>query len=71
MNEKPLKCPFSREDCSSECALYIDPQELNEVVKNKLASIGVVDRTKGFCSFKNLSLSSMRYIFEINSGYHK
>ncbi|MEI7474605.1 MAG: hypothetical protein WCK67_07465 [bacterium] len=60
------KCPFKLEKCSNECSLYIDPEELNETVKNKLASLGVIDRKSGICSFKNMALAMSRTIFENN-----
>ena len=71
MEDKNLKdCPFNREQCNSLCALYIAPEELNETVKNKLASIGVIDRKEGICSIKNMALCMSRYIFEKNSSGH-
>jgi len=66
MNEEK-KCPFNQSQCTKECALYIDPSDLNEVVRNKLASLGVIERDKGICAFKNMSLCMSRYIFENNS----
>ncbi len=63
-NKKTHSCPFKHEECTRECALYIDPDELNEVVKNKLASVGVIDRGKGICAFKNLSLCVNRILYE-------
>lgn len=62
--ENDKKCPFNRDMCDSECALYISPDELNETVKNKLASIGVISRDKGLCSLKNIALTGSRFIFE-------
>ncbi len=64
-------CPFNREECNKECELYIDPDDFNEVVRNKLASIGVIDRDKGICSFKNLALSMNRLLYEGLSGFLK
>jgi hypothetical protein len=61
------ECPFNRDQCNKECALFIDPQDLNETVKNKLASLGVLDRNNGICSFKNIALCMNRYIFENTS----
>lgn len=58
------KCPFNMETCSSECALFISPDELNESVVNRLNSIGVFNRETGNCSLKNLALANMRNIFE-------
>ena len=71
MEEKFYKdCPFNRDQCDSNCALYVDPEELNETVRNKLASIGIVDRKTGMCSIKNMALCMSRYIFEKNSSNH-
>lgn len=58
------KCPFNFDECSSECALFIAPADLNEFVSNRLASIGVFDRENGMCSFKNHALAKSREIFE-------
>ncbi len=58
------ECPFNKEYCDSNCALYINPDDLNETVKNKLSSIGVITKEEGICSFKVIALSSSRYIFE-------
>ena len=70
MKEEEKKfCPFKSQECNSSCALYIDPTELNEIVKNKLASVGVLDREKGMCSLKNLSMCMNRQIFEQLSTY--
>lgn len=69
MKEEKKHCPFNHEECSSSCALYVSPSELNEVVRNKLASVGVIDREKGFCSFKNISMCLNRQIFEQLSNY--
>lgn len=70
--ESSKNCPFKNEKCCSECALYIAPDELNESVKNKLASIGVISRDTGICSFKNMALNMSRYIFENTSaGYQR
>ena len=62
--EKAKTCPFNNKECSIDCALYVDPTELNEVVRNKLASIGVIKRHKGICALKNLSLGLNRIVFE-------
>lgn len=64
MREEKKYCPFNQGECSSSCALYIDPSELNEVVRNKLASVGIIDREKGICSLKNLSMCSNRQVYE-------
>ncbi|EKE02020.1 MAG: hypothetical protein ACD_20C00435G0009 [uncultured bacterium] len=69
--EKAKKCPFNQEECSSNCALYIDPKDLNETVKNKLASIGVISRDTGICALKNQALCMSRQVFENTSGYIK
>lgn len=71
MKEEKLMCPFNSGECSSGCALYINPEELNEIVKNKLASVGVINREKGCCSIKNLSMCMNRQIFEQLSNYSR
>lgn len=58
------ECPFNKEYCDSKCALYINPNDLNETVQNKLSSIGVISKDDGICSFKVMALSSSRFIFE-------
>lgn len=58
------KCPFNFDDCTPECALFIAPMDLNEMVSNRLTSIGVYDREYGMCSFKNQALAKSREIFE-------
>jgi len=62
--EKKKNCPFNQSECSAECALFISPEEMNETVRNKLASIGIMGREQGQCAFKNIALCSSRYIFE-------
>jgi len=62
-------CPFQKTECATDCALYIKPEDLNELVVNRLASIGVFNRDKGMCALKNLALSSSRYIFEHTNTY--
>ena len=57
-------CPFKKEICDDSCALYISPDELNEMVLNRLSSLGILNRTTGICSFKTSALSMNRYIFE-------
>lgn len=57
-------CPFNGKQCSRECAMFIDPQDLNEVMRNKLASIGVLCRDRGICSLKNLALCMDRVLYE-------
>jgi len=69
MREGKFFCPFNSGECSPNCALYISPDELNAVVRNKLASVGVIDREKGFCSFKNISMCLNREVFEKTSNY--
>ena len=71
MEDKNKKdCPFNKEECSANCALYISPEDLNETVKNKLASVGIIDRKTGLCSIKNIALGISRYMFEKTfSGY--
>lgn len=65
--DKNKECPFNRDFCDGSCALYVSPEEFNETVKNKLASIGILDRNEGLCSFKNLAMCFSRYMFENNS----
>lgn len=62
-------CPFNQKKCSKDCALFVDPDDLNEVVRNKLASIGVIKREHGLCAFKNLSLCMNRILYEETSGF--
>ncbi|OGH99424.1 MAG: hypothetical protein A2104_02430 [Candidatus Melainabacteria bacterium GWF2_32_7] len=69
--EEIKKCPFSKEECNSTCSLYIKTEDLNETVKNKLASIGVVNRNTGICALKNMALCMSRRIFENTAGYQK
>ncbi len=58
-------CPFRNEICNEDCALFIKTSQLNEMVANRLKSIGVIDcDTNGVCSFKNMALAQSRYIFE-------
>ena len=58
-------CPFGENRiCDENCPLFINPQELNELVSARLCSIGVIDRTNGECSLKMLALSQGRMIFE-------
>ena len=61
-------CPFKQAECNADCALYINPDDLNEIVKNKLASLGIIERDKGICSFKHASLGIARFIFENNQS---
>ena len=58
-------CPFKNTTCNSECALFIKTNELNEMVANRLKSIGVIDcECDGICSLKNMALAQSRFIFE-------
>lgn len=57
-------CPFGNDECNAECSLYVNFEDLNELVATRLSSLGVVDRTSGTCSLKMLAMSSGRYIFE-------
>lgn len=58
-------CPFKNTVCDSSCALYISADELNELVINRLKSIGVfISEDDGMCSLKNSALAQSRYIFE-------
>ena len=62
-------CPFNNnQECNSSCALFIAPEDLNEVVRNKLASLCLFDREQGICSYKHLALCMGRNIYE---GTHK
>ena len=38
------KCPFNFDECTSECALFIAPDELNEMVAARLHSVGVYNK---------------------------
>lgn len=69
-NEKKY-CPFNNGDCRPDCALFVDPSEMNEIVKNKLASVGVINREKGFCSYKNIAMCLNRQVFEQISNYFR
>ena len=58
-------CPFKSEACTQDCALFIKSTELNEMVANRLKSIGVITHdADGICSIKNMALAQSRYIFE-------
>ena len=58
-------CPFSEKKlCDSDCSLFVSPDDLNEFVVARLASIGVIDKNNGTCSLKLLALSQSRAIFE-------
>lgn len=58
------KCPFKHEICSKECALFVSADDMSETMFNKLASVGVISREDGFCSFKVTAMSQSRKIFE-------
>lgn len=58
-------CPFKNAPCDTQCALFIKSDELNEMVANRLKSIGVIEiENGGVCSLKNMALAQSRYIFE-------
>ena len=60
-----MTCPFSKgRICGNDCPLYISPDDLNEFVVARLASIGVMERKSGMCSLRMLALSQSRAIFE-------
>lgn len=61
------KCPFNKELCTKECALFIAIEDLNELMATRLSSIGVIDKENGCCSLKTLAMSAGRHIFE-NTG---
>ncbi|MCQ2958345.1 MAG: hypothetical protein MJ180_05540 [Candidatus Gastranaerophilales bacterium] len=58
-------CPFGSDKnaCDETCALYIAPDDINETVRNKLASLGVLSRDEGICSYKHIALCMGRNIF--------
>ncbi len=58
------KCPFNFDECTQECALFIAAEDLNELVANRLTSIGVYDKQNGMCSFRHHALAKSREIFE-------
>ena len=65
-------CPFKNTNCDSTCGLYIKASELNEMVANRLKSIGVITcDDDGMCSLKNMALAQSRYIFENTSVFNK
>lgn len=68
MSENKIKkCPFNHDICSSECALFIDTTDLNELLAARLSSLGVLNKDQGICSFKTMAMSAGRYIFENTS----
>ncbi len=65
-------CPFKNEQCDCDCALFIKENELNELVVNRLKSIGVMCMDNGgMCSIKNLALAQSRVIFENTKVFKK
>ena len=58
------KCPFNFDECTPECALFIAPMDLNDMVAARLNSIGVYDKENGMCAFKNQALAKSREVFE-------
>lgn len=68
MSDKKVKsCPFNQIECTSACALFIDANDLNELLAARLSSLGVLDRENGVCSLKTIAMSAGRYIFENTS----
>ena len=65
-------CPFKNQICNSECGLFIQTSELNDMVANRLKSIGVITcDNDGICSLKNMALAQSRYIFENTTVFNK
>lgn len=68
MSKKKIKnCPFGHGTCTADCALFIDANDLNELLAARLASLGVLDKENGICSLKTIAMSMGRYIFENTS----
>ena len=68
MSDKKIKkCPFNHDECTAECALFVDGADLNELFAARLASLGVLDKENGVCSLKTIAMSAGRYIFENTS----
>ena len=68
MSDKKFKdCPFNHVTCTSACALFIDAEDLNELLFARLSSLGVLNKENGTCSLKAIAMSSGRYIFENTS----
>ena len=68
MSEKKIKnCPFNHGECTNDCALFIAAEDLNELLAARLASLGILDKENGICSFKTIAMSAGRYIFENTS----
>lgn len=61
------RCPFNHDECGDFCALFISPDELNELVANRLTSIGAFDKNHGLCSLKSVALVQSRTLFEKTS----
>lgn len=61
------KCPFNHDECGDFCALFISPDDLNEVVSIRLTSIGAFDKMNGMCALKNIALVQSRKLFEKTS----
>ena len=61
-------CPMNDNNniCDENCALYIQPGELNELVMNRLASLGLLNRTEGICAYKHMALCMGRNIFDMS-----
>lgn len=68
MSDNKVKhCPFNHGECNADCALFIDNEELNELLAARLSSLGVLNKDYGCCSFKTIAMSAGRYIFENTS----
>lgn len=68
MSEKNIKkCPFNKDECTCECALFIDAADLNELLAARLTSLGILDKENGVCSLKTIAMSAGRFIFENTS----
>ena len=61
-------CPFKNSPCDNQCGLFINQDEMNELVYNRLKAIGVVQEG-GICSLKQLALSKSREIFENTKAF--
>ena len=67
MSENNTKiCPFKNCECTPDCMLFISAEELNENVRTRLKSIGVISGN-GDCSLKNIALANIRNIYENTS----
>ena len=68
MSEIKIKaCPFNHGKCDNSCALFIDANDLNELLAARLSSLGVLDKENGMCSLKSVAMSAGRFIFENTS----